>query len=190
MTQAATEENVQGQLASERREPLDVHRIMSLVPLRPYMAVADIGCGTGLFTIPLAKFLWDGKVYAVDWEEGVMEALRKRVAEVHLGNVVAIKADGATLPLEPNSMEGVVLSWVLHKASDRGELMRQVVAALRRAGWCAVIDWRPDAAEADGPPKEKRIGEEEVGRLGSEAGLRVSLRRELSDQYYLMVLTK
>jgi ubiquinone/menaquinone biosynthesis C-methylase UbiE len=164
---------------------------MSLIPLRPYMAVADIGCGpAGLFTIPLAKFLWDGKVYAVDWEEGVLEALRKRVAEVRLGNVVAVKAEGATIPLEPNSVDGVVLSWVLHKASDRGELMKHGAAALRRAGWCAVIDWRPDAAEAEGPPKESRIAEEEVGRLGAEAGLRLSLRRELSDQYYLLLLTK
>ncbi len=41
-------------LALKRRETLDQERVISMIPLRPYHVVADIGCGPGYFAIPTA----------------------------------------------------------------------------------------------------------------------------------------
>ena len=190
MTQSSSNERIQQLLSPERREHLDVHRILSLVPLRPYMTVADVGCGPGLLTIPLAKSVWDGKVYAVDVEEKMLEAVRQRAREARLGNIETLKSKKNALPLERDSVDGVLLACVLHEVSDRAAFLKSVQEALKRSGWCAVIEWRPTAEGDEGPPPERRITEEEALRLAGEIGMRASLRRELSNYHYMLLLTK
>ena len=190
MTQSSSSDRIQQLLSPERRERLDVHRILSLLPIRPYLIVADIGCGPGLFTIPLAKTLWDGKVYALDTEEEMLDTVRQRAQEARLGNIVTLKSEEAALPLEEDSMDGAMLVCVLHEVSDRTGFVKEVVKALRHSAWCAVIEWRAEAEKAEGPPAKNRIPEEEMVRLAAECGLRVSLRRKLNDFHYLVVLQK
>ncbi|MBI4310364.1 MAG: class I SAM-dependent methyltransferase [Chloroflexi bacterium] len=186
MTQAPSQEAA-GQKRSSLQEALDVHRIMSLVPLRPYMELAEVSSGHGFMAIPLAKFVWDGKVIAVDPDTA---ALERRVAEARLGNLTVLHGEGQAVPLGPGSVDGVVLTLSLHQAKERDAMLKQAGAALRKSGWCAVIEWRADAPQGDGPQTGERIAESEVERLGTEAGLRPTLRRELSDQTYLVLLTK
>ncbi|MDO8750068.1 MAG: class I SAM-dependent methyltransferase [Dehalococcoidia bacterium] len=190
MTESTTAERIQRLLSPERRERLDVPRILSLLSLRPYLTVADIGCGPGLFTLPLAKSLWDGKVYAVDVEEEMLEAVRTRAVKARLGNITTLKSDGAALPLEPGSVDGALLCCVLHEAADKGALLKGIVAAMKRGGWCAIIEWKKAMEGSEGPPQEHRIAEEDVLQLAKDAGLRLSMRRDLNSYHYLLVLIK
>ena len=190
MTESTTADRIQQMLSPERRERLDVHRILSVLPLRPYLTVADVGCGPGLFTIPLAKTLWDGKVYALDVEEEMLEAVRQRAQEARLGNIVTLKSEEAALPLEPGTMDAALLACVLHEVSDRAVFLKAVAETLRSGSWCAIIEWRAASGTDEGPPPERRIAEEEVVQLGGEVGLRVTLRRELNNYHYLILLNK
>ena len=190
MTESPIAERIQHLLSPERRERLDPPRILALLPLRPYLTIADVGCGPGLFTIPLAKSVWDGKVYALDVEEEMLEAVRQRAQQARLGNIVTLKSEETTLPLEPGSLDGVLLACVLHESSDRGTFLKAVVEALKHGAWCAIIEWRMAADTSEGPPPEHRIAEEEVVDLAKEAGMRVTLRRELSNFHYMLLLNK
>ncbi len=190
MTESTTTERIQRLLSPERRERLDVPRILSLLSLRPYLAVADVGCGPGIFTIPLAKSLWDGKVYAVDVEEEMLEVVRSSALKARLGNITALKSDGSTLPLEPGSLDGALLACVLHEAEDRVALLKGVVGAMKRDAWCAIIEWRKALEGSEGPPPEHLIAEEDVVQLAKDAGLRLSMRRDLNSYHYLLVLIK
>ncbi len=181
---------VQHELAPDSSGQVDVFRILSLLPLRPYLTVADVGCGHGLFTIPLAKATWGGKVYALDTSEEMLEAVKKRAQEARLGNIVTLKSEEATLPLEPDSLEGALLAFVLHEASDRAAFLKAVQEKLARSAWCAVIEWSKKAKGDEGPPQKQRLTEEEVVKLAGEAGLHVTLRRELSTHHYMVVLNK
>ena len=190
MTESSTKERIQRLLSPERLERLDVHRILSLLPLRPYLTVADIGCGPGLFSIPLAKSLWDGKVYAVDIDEEMLEAVRRRSKEARLGNVETLKSEEGALPLEPASMDGVLLVCVLHEVSDKARFLKSAVGALKQGGWCAVIEWRIGSGTDKGPPQEQRIAEADMASMAKKAHLRVTLRRELNDYHYMLLLNK
>ncbi len=190
MTESTTAERIQRLLSPERRERLDVPRILSLLSLRPYLAVADIGCGPGLFTIPLAKNLWDGKVYAVDVEEEMLEAVRSSAVKARLRNITTLKSDGTTLLLEPGCLDGALLACVLHEAADKGAFLKGVVGAMKRGGWCAIIEWQKALPGGEGPPPEHRIAEEDVVQMAKDAGLRLSMRRELNSYHYLLVLIK
>ena len=182
--------NMDRLLTSERYEQLDIHHIFALLPLTHYQTVADIGCGPGFFTIPLAKSLWDGKVYALDIQEEMLEACRRRVEEVHLGNVEVMLNKETKFPLEASSLDGVLVSLVLHSQIDKAGFLKAVVKLLKPGGWLAFINWHLVPEPTQGPPAERRISVEDVLSLVEEAGLRVTLRSELNGEQYLLVLRK
>ncbi len=71
-------------------------RVVATLALRPGEAVADIGAGTGYFTVRLAKSPAAPKVYAADIEPEMVNYLRQRAAKEGLKNVIAVQA-GPTL---------------------------------------------------------------------------------------------
>ena len=182
--------NMDQLLSSERQEKLDIFRILSLLPLSPYHVVADIGCGPGLFTIPLAKALPGGKVYALDIQEEMTEACQRRVQESRLGNVKVILTKEAGFPLERSSLDGIFVAFVLHSQIDKAGFLRSVMDLLKPGGWLAQLNWHLIPETTQGPPPEHRIAVEDVLRLVEEVGFRTVLRRELNDQQYMMVSHK
>ena len=170
---------------------LDMHHILSLIPLRPYMTVAHIRSGSGQFTIPLAKALWSGKVYAVDTRDDMLEAVRKRATEARLGNIDTLKFRGNKLPLEPNSLDGALLLSALNEngVADKAGLFKAIAGTLIKNAWLAVVETHDKAKDAESL-SDRHFSEEETVRLGTEAGLREVLRRVLGNDRYLIVLHK
>ena len=56
-------------------QKLDPYRVMSIIPLIPYQVIADVGCDTGKFTIPLGKYVFNGKVHALDSDKASLDAV-------------------------------------------------------------------------------------------------------------------
>ena len=182
--------NMDQLLSLERQEKLDVFRILSLLPLSPYHVVADIGCGPGFFTIPLAKALPGGKVYALDIQEEMTEACQRRVQEARLGNVEVILTKETGFPLEKSSLDGIFVAFVLHSQIDKAGFLMSVMDLLKPGGWLAQINWHLLPETTQGPPPQRRIAVDDVLRLVEEAGFCTILRRELNDEQYMMVSLK
>lgn len=170
---------------------LDMHHVLSFTPLRHHMTVAHIRSGSGQFTIPLAKALWGGKVYAVDTREEMLEAVRQRAKEAHLGNIDVLKFRGNKLPLEPNSLDGALLVSALtgNGVAGNAGLFKAISGTLTKNAWLAVVETYAPAENADSSP-DQHISEEEIVRLGTEAGLQEVLCRVLNNGHYLVVLRK
>jgi ubiquinone/menaquinone biosynthesis C-methylase UbiE len=75
-----TQELIQRLLSPQRDASLDTLAILSFSGRSYRDRVADIGCGPGYFTIPLAKALVEGKLYALDIDNEMLDACRERVA--------------------------------------------------------------------------------------------------------------
>lgn len=86
-----TQEFIQALLDPVRAERVDTFAVLTYSDINDRDTVADIGCGPGYFTIPLAKTLYNGKLYALDIDDDMLEACRQRVAESRLGNVEILK---------------------------------------------------------------------------------------------------
>ncbi|MBI2855455.1 MAG: class I SAM-dependent methyltransferase [Chloroflexi bacterium] len=176
-------------LNPERKEHLDPDRVISLLPIRPYHKVADIGCGPGFFAIPLAKYVSQGRLYALDTQEEMAEACREKLARVHLTNVDVLLCQDAEFPLEKESLDGAFAAFVLHEAQDRAGFLKAVHGLLQKGGWLAVMEWYKREME-EGPPLEQRMAEEEVRELAGRAGLRFVSLRDLNSKHYMMQFRK
>ena len=178
-----------GLLTPKRSEMPDPDRVISMIPIRPYHIVADIGCGSGYFSIPLAKYVNQGKLYALDIKEKALEACRQRLSEVHLDNAEVLHCGPKKLPLDKDSLDGALLAFVLHEVKDKTGLLAEAERSMQKGGWIAVLEWYKQAME-DGPPLEDRVSEEEVKELGQKAGLRFVSGRDLNGQNYLVLFRK
>ena len=183
----STSELIQGLLSRERSESLDSLLVLSLSEINPHDTVADIGCGPGFFTVPLAKFLVNGKVYALDIDDEMLTACSQQVDQARMGNVEVLKCEEFAFPLEPGSVDGVFLAFVVQQTSDRPRFLRAVRELLTPGGWCTVLEWYRKETET-GPPLELRIDPSHLEETARDAGYRTRGWRDLNGEQYMMML--
>lgn len=187
-TPEETRELIQRLLSAERAQELDTFAIMTFFPLEPDQHVADIGAGPGFFSIPLAKHLIYGKLYALDSDEEMLKVLRQRVAEARLGNVEIIHNENANFPLPPGSMDAAFLAFVIHDQEDKEGFLRAVKALLKDRGWAGVVEHYP--REGENVPRSRRVSPDDLKELAAKVGLRFIWWRDINGKDYMALLRK
>lgn len=173
-------------LSRERADLLDTHRVMSFLPLMPYQEVADVGCGPGHFTIPLAKFAFDGRVYALDVHQEMLDSVREAADRVRLTNVETVLSRERKVILKDESVDGAMAAFLLSDTSMPAKLLKDVHGALRTGGWLAIIEWRqPD--QDGGPSAKTQISEDKARKLAADAGFRLASRYDVNHLHYMLV---
>jgi len=102
------------------------------------MLVVEAGCGMGYFTLPLARMVGNsGRVIAIDLQEGMLQALRKRAHKRGLGDRIETRLTGEG-PLPLADLEGkvdlVVAIHVIHEVNDQDNFLRDLARALKAGG--------------------------------------------------------
>ena len=183
----STSELIRKLLSRERSESLDSFLVLSLSEINPHDTVADIGCGPGFFTVPLAKFLVNGKVYALDIDDEMLSACRQQIAQARMGNVEVLKCEEFAFPLDRGSVDGAFLAFVVQQASDRPRFLRAVRELLTPGGWCTILEWYRKETET-GPPLKRRIDPSFLEETARDAGYRPRGWRDLNGEQYMMML--
>jgi predicted methyltransferase len=117
--------------------------IVAALGLKPGMMVADVGAGTGLFTVPFAQAVGpEGRVYAVDVAAEFVDNIERRVRDQGLGNVVGIVNDQHSTLLPPASLDLVFLADTYHHFEQPADMLRSIHGALRPGGELVVIDFQ------------------------------------------------
>ena len=150
-----------------REERLHINRVMDVLGLKPGKSVADIGAGSGWFTVRAARRVGpSGTVYAVDINPEAKEYIGKRAQKEKLENVKTIlsKSDDPMLPAD--SVDAVLLLKTYHEVARPVELLRNLRASLRPAAKVGVID-------RNGNGEDHGVGKDVVIREAQEAGYRL-----------------
>ncbi len=146
---------------------LNPEKIISQLSIKKGMSVADLGCGSGGWTVPIAKEAEDGQVYAVDILEESLSALKSKLHSEKVHNVRVVRADlekGSSLRVE--SVDLVVVSNVLFQAERKEDIIKEAFRILRKKGVLLVVDWIPEAE--NGP--EGRISPQEAREMAENNG--------------------
>lgn len=176
--------------APERKSSLDPERVLSLLPLHERQTMADVGCGPGYFTIPLARRLVKGKVYAFDVQEAMLEAARKSVAAAGVKNVEVARTEETELPVPSESLDGAFLAFILHEVEGSlTDYMAMLKRKVKPGGWVAILDWKKEPME-EGPPLHERLTEAEVRALGEAGGLGFAREVAVNAKQYLVLFTR
>lgn len=173
----------------ERRKAIDVEAILSSLPLASTQSVADIGCGTGFFSVPLSQRLSEGKVYALDIADEMLDRLRQKVRDSGIGNIEVIKSDDMDFPLPRGTMDGAMLSFVLHEQEDRIRFLQKARELLKPGAWLLVVEWQKREMKM-GPPLAERIDGAELRDMAGRAGFENVSSKELGDYNYMALLRR
>ncbi len=140
-------------------------RIVTALGLEPGMVVADVGAGTGLLTVHLARAVAPGgKVVATDVDGAVLDMLESRVTDAGLTAVVERRVVAGDVPgLEAGAYDAILLSEVDHYFTDRVAWLRAAIPALKPGGRIVITNRTYhrapafDAAQAAGLHLEQEV---------------------------------
>ena len=145
----------------DRDKKLHINQVMDLVGVAPGKSVADIGAGSGWFTVRAAQRVTPtGRVYAVDINPEAIRYVQERAQKEKLTNVKTILGTADNPRLPPNSLDAVLLLKTYHEVAQPVELMRNLRSALRADARVGIID-RNGNGENHGVQKKVVIQEVE-----------------------------
>ena len=159
-------------------------RVIEALELRPGQRVADLGAGTGYFSVRLANAPAQPKVYAVDIEPSMVEYVQRRAHDAGLSNVVAVQAspDRSNLP-EPVDLVLIVDTY--HHIPDRVAYFARLRALLRPSGRIAIVDFRKGAPS--GPPEEYRFTPAQIGDELGKAGFHLEAQHDFLPRQIFLI---
>ncbi|HKD85776.1 MAG TPA: class I SAM-dependent methyltransferase [Terriglobales bacterium] len=150
-----------------RDERLHINKVMDILAISPGKDVADIGAGSGWFTVRAAKRVTDsGTVYAVDINPNAIEYIDSRVQKEHLQNVKTIRGKPDNPELPADSVDSVLLLKTYHEVAEPVALLRNLRSSLKPGARVGIID-------REGNGENHGVLKQIVLREAGEAGYRL-----------------
>lgn len=148
----------------KRDENLQINRVMDLLKIKEGFSVADIGAGSGWFTVRAARRVGGkGAVYAVEINPAFLEHIERRASDEKLANIHTVlgKEDDPLLP--PGSVDAALLLKTYHEIAQPILLLERLRKAMRTGALLGVID-------RNGNGKDHGISKRTVVNEAKEAG--------------------
>lgn len=166
-------------------------QIMDALQIAEGSVVADLGAGSGWFTIRLARRVGpNGKVYAEDIQQPMVSAMNLRIKREGLQNIVTTVLGTPSDPrLRRNALDAVLIVDAYHEMEDPVVLLRNVGASLKPGGRLGIVNFTKEGF-GPGPPMEERVDPERVIRDAQAAGLRLNSRPDILPYQYLLIFER
>jgi ubiquinone/menaquinone biosynthesis C-methylase UbiE len=162
-------------------------QVMDALHVADGTIVADLGAGGGWFTVRLARRVGpNGRVYAVDVQRLMVEAIQRRVQREGYTNVRTVLGadDDPRLPGDART-DAVLIVDAFHEMQNPVLLLRNVMRTLKPQGRIGIIDYRPGEG-GPGPGPAERVPRAVVAADAAAAGLKlVEEHTFLPYQYFL-----
>ena len=169
-----------------RAERLQINRVLDILDMAPGRVVADIGAGSGWFTMLAAKRVTEtGNVYAVDINPESIRYINQRAQKEDLYNIKTVLStpDDPLLPAE--KIDSVLLLKTYHEVEKPVTLLRNLRHSLRTGAKVGIID-------RNGNGENHGVAREVVIREASQAGYTLQEQYDFvkgDDMDYFLVFT-
>lgn len=179
----------------ESREVYNARQaILAAVDLRSGDTVADVGAGTGLFTVMFAHEVEaTGWVYAVDISPRLIEHIASRSDQVGLDNITPVLCTSDDVRLPPNSVDVVFICDTYHHFEQPAKSLESIHQALRADGRLVIVDFiREEGVSSDWVMGHVRAGQDVFRQEILDAGFQLVDEPEVSglSENYMMIFHK
>jgi predicted methyltransferase len=166
--------------------------IVAACKIKPGMMVADIGAGTGLFTLLFSAEVADqAKVYAVEIAPKFIEHIEKLCKEKGIKNVVTILCKPDSAELQPNSVDLVFICDTYHHFEFPFKTMSSIHRALRPDGRVVLVDFkRIPGVSSDWVMNHVRAGQDTFTKEIESTGFKVVEEAKILKENYCLVFKK
>jgi tRNA A58 N-methylase Trm61 len=178
--------------SGQRLESLEIDEVVAAIGLRPNEIVADIGAGTGIFSVPLARAVgFDGMVLAVEVDPGFLPIIEQKAREQRVGNVRTVLGEFTDPKLPRRDVDVAFFHDVLHHIEQREAYLRTLATYMPSGSRIVVVDYNgdvPGVPHANQP--EMLIRPAEVARWMDAAGFSVTREIDMFDDKFFVIYTK
>jgi ubiquinone/menaquinone biosynthesis C-methylase UbiE len=151
--------------------------------------IADIGAGSGYFTMRLARHVGDtGRVYAIDVSPDMILHLNQQVRAAGIDNVRTLLVPADDPLLADASVDLVFICNTWHHIADHPPYLEKLRAALKPGGRVVIIDFQKYDIPV-GPPSEMKAPREDVVAEFEKAGFRLAASPSVLPYQYFLVFT-
>ncbi|MFH1201179.1 MAG: class I SAM-dependent methyltransferase [bacterium] len=151
--------------------------------------VADLGAGTGYYSVAAGALVPKGKVYAIELQKDFLDTIKKKALEAHLNNIEIILGDVERLrgtKIGDGIVDAVIASNILFQVEDKEKFIEEIKRILKPKGKVLLIDWSESSIMGGNVivPKEK------AQEMFKQKDFRVEREIDAGSHHYGMILIK
>jgi ubiquinone/menaquinone biosynthesis C-methylase UbiE len=140
----------------ERESEEEPSRAIEALDLRAGMTVADIGAGSGYYTVRMARKVGEGgRVYATDIQIGMLSLIQRRAKQEGIPNIIPVLGAADDPKLPPGSIDLALMVDVYHELSAPQAFVRRLREALKPEGRLVLIEYRKEDPRVPIRPEHK-----------------------------------
>lgn len=170
----------------------DPTKNLKALGLKENMIVADLGAGTGFYSVALSRMVPQGKVYAVEVVKDFLITIQNKIKHDHLHNIETIWGNieklGGT-KIADSVVDAVVASNILFQVEDKGNFILEIKRILKPSGKVLLIDWSP-LSSINPPHKEALISKNKAREMFEKNGFVYKEDIDTGAHHYGMILEK
>jgi SAM-dependent methyltransferase len=167
-----------------RDQKLHVDRVMDLLAIAPGKSVADIGAGSGWFTVrAAAKVGSSGAVYAEDINPKAIDYITQRAAKENLANIHPILGEVDDTRLPPSSVDAVLILKTYHEFAHPIPLMTKLKQSLHPGAKIGIIDRNGNGTDHGIMPE---VIEREMAQAGYKRIGKYDFTKDDGQDYFLI----
>ena len=131
----------------ERESEEAPSKAIAALALKPGQVVADVGAGSGYYSIRLARAVGErGRVYATDIQPEMLALIRKKMDAERLSNIELVLGTESDPKLPPGALDLALMVDVYHELADPQGMLRALARALKPDGRLVLIEFRKESA--------------------------------------------
>jgi len=165
------------------------HDVIAALGIREGEKIADIGAGSGYFSLRFAHHVGDsGLVYAVDINPDMIRHMNRRIRDMKLQNLRTILADPDDPLLTEGSVDRIFICDTWHHIEKQGDYLRLIKKILKPGGQVVMIDFQKRELPV-GPPLGMKISREALLTQMEGGGFRLAAEYTFLPYQYFLVFT-
>ena len=167
----------------DRLKTLNPDLIWDTLELQNPKILIDIGAGTGFFAKEFSKKLDNGKIYACDSSDVMLQWMQENITDK---NIIPLKCSESSVELPNEIADLIYMLNVHHELLEPEALLAEAFRLLKFGGKIAIIDWKPEEMQ-EGPPLETRLSEEIVIEQLEKTPFRNITKHKFLPQHWFIV---